>query len=69
MCYAVQKVDGSVMTKAREPNIINSLTGRVAGLEIHNQTDFFQDPIIKLRGTKALIVIDGVPSLDAEKKC
>jgi TonB-dependent SusC/RagA subfamily outer membrane receptor len=29
-----------------------------------NQTDLFQDPIIKLRGATPLIVIDGVPSVD-----
>src|SRR5690606_5745829 len=54
--YAVQTVDGDVMTKAREPNVINSLTGRVAGLQIKNQTDLFQDPDISLRGAKPLIV-------------
>ena len=64
--YAVQTVEGEVMTKAREPNVINSLTGRVAGLEIRNQTDLFQDPGIRLRGATPLIVIDGVPSVDAD---
>lgn len=64
--YAVQTVDGEVMTKAREPNVINSLTGRVAGLEIRNQTDLFQDPGIRLRGVTPLIVIDGVPSVEAD---
>ena len=64
--YAVQKVEGKAMTKAREPNVINSLTGKVAGLEIRNQTDLFQDPTIRLRGAKPLIVIDGVPSVDGD---
>jgi TonB-linked SusC/RagA family outer membrane protein len=64
--YSVQKVEGKSMTKAREPNVINSLTGRVAGLEIRNQTDLFQDPAILLRGAKPLIVIDGVPSVEAD---
>jgi TonB-linked SusC/RagA family outer membrane protein len=62
--YSVQKVEGKDMVKAREPNIINSLTGKVAGLEIRNQTDLFADPGIRLRGAKPLIVIDGVPSVD-----
>jgi TonB-dependent SusC/RagA subfamily outer membrane receptor len=62
--YAVQSVKGESVTKAREPNIINSLTGKVAGLQIQNQTDLFQDPVIKLRGAAPLIVIDGVPSVD-----
>jgi TonB-linked SusC/RagA family outer membrane protein len=64
--YSVQKVEGKGMTKAREPNVINSLTGRVAGLQIKNQTDLFQDPQISLRGSTPLIVIDGVPSVDAD---
>jgi TonB-linked SusC/RagA family outer membrane protein len=64
--YAVQSVDGATSTKAREPNIINSLTGKVAGLVIKNQTDLFQSPVIQLRGATPLIVIDGVPSVDAD---
>lgn len=64
--YAVQQVDGKSATKAREPNIMNSLTGKVAGLQIKNQTDLFQDPDISLRGAKPLIVIDGVPSVDGD---
>lgn len=64
--YSVQTVKGEVMTKAREPNVINSLTGRVAGLEIRNQTDLFQNPEIRLRGTVPLIVIDGIPSVEAD---
>jgi TonB-linked SusC/RagA family outer membrane protein len=64
--YSVQKVDGKSSTKAREPNIMNSLTGKVAGLQINNQTDLFQDPEILLRGAKPLIVIDGVPNIDGD---
>lgn len=64
--YAVQKVDGNAIQKAREPNVITSLTGKVAGLEIRNQTDLFQDPGIRLRGATPLVVIDGVPSVDAD---
>ncbi|HYC83728.1 MAG TPA: SusC/RagA family TonB-linked outer membrane protein, partial [Chryseosolibacter sp.] len=64
--YAVQKVEGKDLTKAREPNVINALTGRVAGLEIRNSTDMFQDPGIRMRGAKPLLVIDGVPSVDAD---
>jgi TonB-linked SusC/RagA family outer membrane protein len=64
--YATQSVEGSEITKAREPNVINSLTGKVAGLQIQNQTDLFQAPVMKLRGSQPLIVIDGVPSVDAD---
>jgi TonB-linked SusC/RagA family outer membrane protein len=64
--YAVQEVQGESLVKAREPNIINSLTGRVAGLNIQNSTDLFQDPQISLRGRKPLIVIDGIPDQSAD---
>jgi TonB-linked SusC/RagA family outer membrane protein len=64
--YAVQEVQGEQLVKAREPNIINSLTGRVAGLNIQNSTDLFQDPQISLRGRKPLIVIDGIPDQSAD---
>ncbi|RZK78711.1 MAG: SusC/RagA family TonB-linked outer membrane protein, partial [Pedobacter sp.] len=64
--YAVQEVQGESLIKAREPNIINSLTGRVAGLNIRNSTDLFTDPGIFLRGRKPLIVIDGIPDQSAD---
>ncbi|TCD28672.1 SusC/RagA family TonB-linked outer membrane protein [Pedobacter psychrodurus] len=64
--YVVQEVQGENLVKAREPNIINSLTGRVAGLNITNSTDLFQDPGISLRGRKPLIVIDGIPDQSAD---
>ncbi|RNL52191.1 SusC/RagA family TonB-linked outer membrane protein [Pedobacter jejuensis] len=64
--YAVQEVQGESLVKAREPNIINSLTGRVAGLNVRNSTDLFQDPVISLRGRKPLIVIDGIPDQSAD---
>ncbi|WP_316734614.1 SusC/RagA family TonB-linked outer membrane protein [Pedobacter aquatilis] len=64
--YVVQEVQGENLVKAREPNIINSLTGRVAGLNITNSTDLFQEPGISLRGRKPLVVIDGIPDQSAD---
>lgn len=64
--YAVQEVKGEDLVKAREANIISSLTGRVAGLNIKNSTDLFTDPQISLRGRKPLIVIDGIPDQTAD---
>lgn len=64
--YAVQEVKGNTMTQAREPNLVSSLTGRVAGLTIRASTDLFQDAGISLRGKKPLIVIDGIPDLQAD---
>jgi TonB-linked SusC/RagA family outer membrane protein len=64
--YAVQEVQGESLVKAREPNVINSLTGRVAGLNIQNSTDLFQDPKISLRGRSPLVVVDGIPDQSAD---
>ncbi|ACU64192.1 SusC/RagA family TonB-linked outer membrane protein [Chitinophaga pinensis] len=64
--YSAQEVKGADLVKAREPNVISSLTGRVAGLTIRNTTDLFQDPGISLRGAKPLIVIDGIPDQSAD---
>ncbi|MEH6704420.1 MAG: SusC/RagA family TonB-linked outer membrane protein [Galbibacter orientalis] len=59
--YAVQEVDGESLEKAKEPNFVNSLSGKVAGLTVKNSTDLFQNPEINLRGASPLIVIDGIP--------
>lgn len=64
--YAVQEVKGEELVKARESNLVSSLTGKVAGLTIKNSTDLFQDPNISLRGRKPLIVIDGIPDQSAD---
>lgn len=58
--YAVQEVKGAELVKAREPNVVNSLTGKVAGLRIATSTDLFGDPGISLRGKNTIIVVDGV---------
>jgi len=60
--YAVQEVKGEALVKAREPNGISALTGKVSGLTITPSSNLFGDPGIYLRGRSGvLIVIDGVP--------
>ncbi|MEN5055752.1 SusC/RagA family TonB-linked outer membrane protein [Sphingobacterium kitahiroshimense] len=60
--YAVQEVKGADLVKAREPNGIAALTGKVAGLTITPSSNLFGDPGIYLRGRSGvLIVVDGVP--------
>lgn len=59
--FSVQKINGRQLTKAREPNALSSLTGRVAGLLISNSPDLFVEPKAVLRGKEPLIVVDGVP--------
>ena len=67
--YSVTSVDGASLTQARETNLINSLTGRVAGLNI---SSLASGPAgssrITLRGNTSisgdnqpLFVINGVP--------
>src|SRR5690625_643992 len=58
--YAVQKVGGQEVSSAKGVDVATSLTGRVAGLNIKNSTEFNVAPSIELRGESPLIVIDGV---------
>ena len=58
--YSVQEVDGD-LTKARDPNAMNSLSGKVSGLVVASSAEFFTAPNLYLRGKKPLIVVDGVP--------
>jgi TonB-linked SusC/RagA family outer membrane protein len=59
--YSVQEVEGSSMEKAKEPNVISSLTGRVAGLVVYNKTGIYENSSFLLRGSKPLIVVNGIP--------
>lgn len=60
--YSVQKVGGNSVTEVKGVDITTSLTGKIAGLNIRNTTDFFTESTILLRGVTPLIVIDGSPS-------
>jgi TonB-linked SusC/RagA family outer membrane protein len=66
--YAAQKVAGSEVTATRSSNALNSLSGKVSGLEIKQNNQMGGSTNIVIRGFKsltgnnqALIVIDGVP--------
>src|SRR5690606_2146752 len=66
--YAAQKVEGGDVSHVRHSNIVNSLSGKVAGLEIRRNNTLGGSSNIILRGNKsltgdnqALFVIDGVP--------
>lgn len=60
--YATQEVKGAALTKAREPNPINSLAGKVAGLTVGASAELLGRPNLVLRGnTNVLFVVDGVP--------
>jgi TonB-linked SusC/RagA family outer membrane protein len=68
--YAAQEVKGEDLTKARETNIINSLSGKVAGVTIvGNPSGIGSSSRITIRGERSLninrnqplFVVDGVP--------
>jgi len=60
--YSQQKVQGSELTKAREPNPINSLAGKIAGLQIGASAELLRKPNILLRGNADILyVVDGIP--------
>jgi TonB-linked SusC/RagA family outer membrane protein len=68
--YAVQEVKGEELTQARETNVINSLAGKVAGVQIvGNPSGIGSSSRITIRGDRSLninnnqplFVVDGVP--------
>ncbi len=59
--FAVQDVKGSELVKAREPNAINALTGKVSGLTVGASSELLGAPTVLLRGYSPLYVVDGVP--------
>lgn len=69
LTYATQKVGGDELTRAKDPNLINSLQGKTAGLNITpNSSGAGGSSKIIIRGNKSaqgnnqpLIVIDGMP--------
>lgn len=59
--YAVQKVSGETLNTVKTVDVATSLTGKIAGLNVQNSTEFNQAPSLSLRGEEPLLVVDGVP--------
>ena len=59
--YSVQKVKGDKISTVKSVDLGTSLTGKVAGLNIKNSTEFNAAPAVQIRGESPLIVVDGVP--------
>jgi len=60
--YAVQEIKGSDLVKAREPNPVNGLVGKVAGLDVAINREMLAAPAVSLRGGNiSLYVVDGMP--------
>ncbi|MGN6417996.1 MAG: SusC/RagA family TonB-linked outer membrane protein [Pseudobacter sp.] len=62
LTYAIQDVKTSELNKAREPNAVNSLKGKVAGLTVNIGSELLRQPGINFRGEGAILfVVDGIP--------
>jgi TonB-linked SusC/RagA family outer membrane protein len=67
LTYSVQQVGGEQLTVARDPNLMNSLNGKVAGIQINRANGPGGSTRVLIRGNKSLnnnqplYVIDGVP--------
>ncbi len=67
--YSVQEIEGKQLTQAKEVNIVNSLAGKVAGVQVTNSTGAVgSSSRIVIRGASSftgnnqpLFVVDGVP--------
>lgn len=66
--YATQEIKGDAVNTAKESNFLNSLSGKVSGVEIRRNNNLGASTNIVVRGFKslsgnnqALFVVDGVP--------
>lgn len=66
--YTVQSVNGRELTEAQQPNVVNSLSGRVAGVQINGNSMPGSGSHVVIRGSSSvaggnqpLVVVDGVP--------
>ena len=66
--YATQEVKGDAVNTVKDPNFINSLSGKVAGIDVKSSGTMGGSTNIVIRGyssiygsNQALFVIDGVP--------
>ena len=67
--YATQEVKGAVLNEARDNNFVNSLSGRVAGVNIISGAGVGSSARITIRGESSLnyfknqplVIIDGIP--------
>ena len=66
--YAVQEIDGEGLVKARETNLRNSLSGKVAGVQITGSSNMGGSSRVLVRGANSirgdnqpLFVVDGTP--------
>jgi TonB-linked SusC/RagA family outer membrane protein len=70
--YAAQEVKGEELTRTRDANFVNGLSGKVAGLDIKQSSTMGGSTNVVMRGFKsmtgnnqALFVVDGIPVSNA----
>jgi TonB-linked SusC/RagA family outer membrane protein len=69
LSYSVQKLDGEAVSRVGNPNILNGLQGKIAGVTIRQTTGApGSSPAINIRGSRSitgnnqpLYVVDGLP--------
>jgi TonB-linked SusC/RagA family outer membrane protein len=68
LSYSTQKLGGDELTKVINPNLMNSLSGKMAGVSINQSTGVGSSVKVIIRGNKSiqrnnqpLYVVDGVP--------
>jgi TonB-linked SusC/RagA family outer membrane protein len=60
--YSQSQIQGDDLTVGRDPNPLNSLAGKIAGLTIGASNEMFTAPTVVLRGSMDILyVIDGEP--------
>ena len=72
LAYSAQQVSGEQITRTRSADFVNTLSGKVAGLDIRSNNTMGGSTNVIIRGNKsitgnnqALFVIDGVPVSNA----
>ena len=66
--YSVQEVSGDAVNQVKSDNFMTSLSGKVSGIQIKNNTNFGGSTNVIIRGSssltgnnQALFVVDGIP--------
>ncbi|MDL2265350.1 SusC/RagA family TonB-linked outer membrane protein [Parabacteroides sp. OttesenSCG-928-G21] len=76
LTYALKEVKGEELTKVKDANLINSLTGKIAGLQINKASSGLgSSSKVLMRGIRSVVgnnqplfVIDGMPILTASNE-
>ena len=76
LTYSTQQVGGDELTRAKDPNMINALAGKTAGVQITKSSSGLGGSAkVSIRGSRSisgnnqpLYVIDGVPMLNSSNE-